>query len=223
MANDFIPMRYSSPELIQNQECSEKSDIYSMGVTMWEAFSKATIPWSQIETDQEICRRVTSGETVSKPIACSDETWAVILTTMKLNAQERPTFSQLRHSLTRLQYQLENTSRSHEELMNKLQQVLQVEMNEVVVGTAVEQTLVNLSGLNIDQTDATFRRKIHTNITVFRLRIPSENDSMAFVRYYNQHFKNLIIQHQRESTTEWVQIQIDTNILYNHMVSIFFK
>jgi multidrug efflux pump subunit AcrB len=142
---------------------------------------------------------------------------------MNFNAQERPTFSQLRHSLTRLQYQVENIVRSHNELMNKFQRVLQVEMDEIVTGIAVEQTLVNLSGLNIDQTDATFRRRSDTNITVFHLRLPSDNDLTTFTNYYSQHFKNLILEHERESTVEWVQILINTNILYNHMVSIFYK
>ncbi|CAF4155623.1 unnamed protein product, partial [Rotaria sordida] len=213
--NDCIPLRYASPELIQHNERSEKSDIFSMGVTMWEAFSKATIPWSNIETDREICQRVTSGETLSKPITCSDETWTVILTTMSLNAQERPTFSQLRRSLTRLQYQLENSIRSHVELMDKFQQVLQVDMNQVVVGIAVEQTLVTLSGLNIDQTGATFRRIPNTHVTVFRLRIPDDNDLKTFTEYYGERFKNLIIQYVREPTTEWTLTTL--NLSYNRI------
>ncbi|CAF3900120.1 unnamed protein product [Rotaria sp. Silwood1] len=169
--NDCIPIRYASPELIQHNECSEKSDIFSMGVTMWEAFSKATILWSSIETIIQICQLVTSGETLSKPITCSDETWTVILTTLSLNAQERPTFSQLRSSLTRLQYQLENSIRSQFELINKFQEVLQVDINQVIVGIDFEQTLVALSGLDIDQTGATFRRIPNTHVTVFRLTI----------------------------------------------------
>lgn len=221
--NDCIPIRHASPELIQLKECSEKSDIYSMGVTMWEGFSKAKIPWSHIKTDQEICQRVTAGETLSKPIMWSDEIRSVILTTMHFKPQERPTFSQLRRSLTRLQYQLENLTRSHQELMNKLQVVLQVEMNDVTIGTAVEKTLVNLSGLNADQTGAIFRRKPATDITVFRLRIPGDNDLKTFTSYYDQRFKNLIIHYEREPTTEWVKILMNTNILYNHMVSIFCK
>ncbi|CAF2688637.1 unnamed protein product [Rotaria sp. Silwood2] len=223
VVNDCIPIRYASPELIQHQKCSEKSDIYSMGVTMWEALSKAKMPWSHIETDREICQRVTSGENLPKPIMCSDETWSVILTTMTFNAQERPTFSQLRRSLTRLQYQLETIPRSHTELMNKFQQVLQVEMNEIIIGIAVEQTLVNSSGLNIHQTGATFRRKPDTDITVFRLRIPSDNDLNSFTRYYGENIKNLIMQYEREATTEWVKIHMNTSILYNHMVSIIWK
>ncbi|CAF1436811.1 unnamed protein product [Didymodactylos carnosus] len=169
-----------------------------MGVTMWEAFSKATIPWSNIETDEEVCQRVTSGETLSKP----DETWIVILTTMAFNAQERPTFSQLRRSPIRLQYQLENLTHSHFELMNKFQKLLHVDMNEVVIGIAVEQTLVNLNGLNIDQTGATFRRIPDTNITVFRLRIPDDNDLKTFTKYHSEHFKNFIIRHEREPTRD---------------------
>ena len=218
--SDCIPIRYAAPEVIQRQEYSEKSDMYSMGVTMWEAFAKAKIPWSDIGDDQQIRQSVIAGKTLSKPDTCSDETWAVILSTMALNAQERPAFSQLRRSLTRLQYQLENTTRSHTELMNKFQRLLQVTKDDVYIGVVVEQTLVNLSGLNIDQTDATFRRRPDTNITVFRLRIPKDGDLKIFTNYYAKRFKNLITKCERESTTEWVNISMDTNLLYNHMVSI---
>lgn len=218
--NDCIPIRYAAPELIKDQNCSEKSDMYSMGVTMWEAFSKTEIPWSHIETDEEVCKRVTSGDKLSKPNMCSDETWTLMLTTMNLSAQERPTFSQLKRLLTKLQYQLENTTRSHDELMKKFQQVLQVDIHEVVIGIAVEQTLVNLSGLNIAQTGATFRRKPNTNITVFRLRIPSDDDFNKFIRHHNNHLKTLIVGYEREMTTEWVNVSVNTSIMYNHMVSI---
>ncbi|CAM4772397.1 unnamed protein product [Rotaria magnacalcarata] len=218
--NDCIPIRYAAPELIQDQKCSEKTDMYSMGVTMWEAFSKAKIPWSDIETDKEICQRVTSGDKLLKPVMCSDETWTLMLNTMNLSAQERPTFSQLRRLLTKLQYKLENTARNHGELMEKFQKVLQIERNEVLIGIAVEQTLVNLSGLNIDQAGATFRRKPNTHITVFRLRIPSGDDFNNFIRHYRNHFKTLIVEYTREIATEWVTVDVNTNILYNHMVSI---
>ena len=217
---DCIPIRYAAPEVIQRQEYSEKSDSYSIGVTMWEAFSKAKIPWSEIERDQEIRQCVTTGKTLAKPDTCSDETWAVILATMTLNAQERPTFSQLRRSLTRLQYQLEHIIRSHTELMNKFQRLLQVAREEVVMGIVVEQTLVNLSGLNMDQTGATFRRRPDTNITVFRLRIPKDSDLKTFTDHYNSRLNSLITRHGRESATEWVNVWMDTNVLYNHMVAI---
>ena len=71
--NGCIPIRCASPELIQCQKCSEKSGIFVMGVTMWKACSKATIPRSKIETNEELCQHVTSGKTLVKPITCSNE------------------------------------------------------------------------------------------------------------------------------------------------------
>ena len=197
-----IPIRYASPEVILKKEYSEKSDVYSMGVTMWEAFSKATLPWSHIETAQESLQRIVSGETLSKPFMCSGETWSIILTTMNMMPLERPTFSQLRRSLTKLQYQIENRTPSHTELMIKLQQVLQVDIHEVVIGVAVEDTLVKLTGLRIDQTDAIFRHVPDPNITCFRLKIPSNNDLTIFINYYERRFKNLILRHKRDSSVE---------------------
>ena len=40
---------------------------------MWKACSKATMPRSNIETNEELFQHVTSGETVVKPITCGNE------------------------------------------------------------------------------------------------------------------------------------------------------
>ena len=221
--SDCVPVRYAAPEVLQQGTYTEKSDIYSFGVTMWEAFSKAAIPWIDIETDAEISQRVIAGETLPKPTWCSDDTWFVVLTTMCVNPQKRPTFAQLRRALTNRRYQIESETPSHMELMNKLQRVLEVDMNEVVIGIAVEQTLVDLTGLTIDQSGATFRRKPGTTITVFRLQMRNDSDWATFISHYDQCHKNLILEHERGSTTNWVRVFVNTGRLYNYMLGIFHR
>ncbi|CAF1009752.1 unnamed protein product [Didymodactylos carnosus] len=78
---DIIPVRYAAPEiLIDNspESYSERSDVYSMGVLMWESFSKGEMPWSLIINDDAVCQRVIIGERLSKPAVCNDENWLLI-------------------------------------------------------------------------------------------------------------------------------------------------
>ena len=77
--------------------------------------------------------------------------------------------------------------------MSKFQQMLPADMHQVMLVLAVEQILINLSGLNIDRTGATFRRMWETIVTVFHLTIPDNNNLDIFTDYYSKHFENLII------------------------------
>ncbi|CAF1263406.1 unnamed protein product [Rotaria sordida] len=56
----IIPVRYAAPEILQNPDrisYSEKSDVYSMGVLMWEACSYGQLPYSSLHSDDDdTCR-----------------------------------------------------------------------------------------------------------------------------------------------------------------------
>jgi serine/threonine protein kinase len=51
----IIPIRFCAPEILQNKNnssnYSEKADVYSMGVLMWEALSYGEMPYSSIAED----------------------------------------------------------------------------------------------------------------------------------------------------------------------------
>jgi serine/threonine protein kinase len=47
----IVPIRYCAPEILRNNHhgsFSEKSDIYSMGVLMWEALSNSEVPYAGV-------------------------------------------------------------------------------------------------------------------------------------------------------------------------------
>lgn len=53
-----VPIRYAAPEILKKMDTrnySEKSDVYSMGVLMWEAFSLETMPYSSIMGVMMMC------------------------------------------------------------------------------------------------------------------------------------------------------------------------
>ncbi|CAF4136341.1 unnamed protein product, partial [Rotaria sordida] len=97
---NIIPKRYCAPEiLVANvavDDYTEKSDVYSMGVLMWEAYSRGAIPWSNIENDDDVVRRVRNGDMLPKPANCSPQYWNIITKTWNKLPNQRPTFDQLK-------------------------------------------------------------------------------------------------------------------------------
>ncbi|CAF1478412.1 unnamed protein product, partial [Rotaria sordida] len=99
----IVPIRYAAPEVLSNSNdrnsYTEKSDVFSMGVLMWEAYSKGEMPWSNIENDNEVSRKVINGERLKQPSKCNDTVWAIILKCMSQQANDRPVFEELKRHL----------------------------------------------------------------------------------------------------------------------------
>lgn len=94
----IIPTRYAAPELLRDTSklnYSEKSDIYSMGVLMWEACSYGELPYSALESDNDVRQRKLNNERLPRPSLCSDQLWTVINECWHLNPEDRPNFQTL--------------------------------------------------------------------------------------------------------------------------------
>jgi len=104
---NIVPFRSSAPEILQSfndrKFYTEKSDIFSMGVLMWECLSKGAIPWIDL-TEDEVKRKVLSGERLKQPnnSSCSDQLWSIILKCMAHRSEDRPTFVQLDRLISNL-------------------------------------------------------------------------------------------------------------------------
>ncbi|CAF4388482.1 unnamed protein product [Rotaria socialis] len=76
-----IPVRYCAPEILRSAgrtNYSEYSDVYSMGVLMWEALSNGTVPYKSSITNSEVRQRKMKGEKLAKPFMCDDQIWKII-------------------------------------------------------------------------------------------------------------------------------------------------
>ena len=51
----LIPIRWSPPEVLSSYQWSEKSDVWSFGVIMWEIFSCGNEPYAQKSDDEVGC------------------------------------------------------------------------------------------------------------------------------------------------------------------------
>jgi len=104
-----IPLRYVAPEILQSaglSNYSEKSDVYSMGVLMWEACSQGQLPYASIEDENEVRRCKLKGEILSKPDNCDQALWNIIVLCWHQQPEVRPTFKMLKQSLLELQLPL---------------------------------------------------------------------------------------------------------------------
>ncbi|CAF1464822.1 unnamed protein product [Adineta ricciae] len=111
---NIIPIRYAAPEILRDPDrlaYSEKSDIYSMGILMWEACSYGTQPYLLVRNENDIRRRKLNDERLPQPESCDDELWTIINECWSLEPQDRPDFRSLKESLLTLKYEWTNRSR----------------------------------------------------------------------------------------------------------------
>ena len=57
-----LPVRWMAPESLDRNKWSEKTDVYSFGVLLWEILTKGRVPWGLGITNGEIQERVTRGD-----------------------------------------------------------------------------------------------------------------------------------------------------------------
>ena len=76
-----IAVRYCALEILRSAGHSNYSiwsDVYSMGVLMWQAFSQGKRPYDSSETNGEVRQRKLKEEKLPKPIFCPESIWSII-------------------------------------------------------------------------------------------------------------------------------------------------
>jgi serine/threonine protein kinase len=90
-----IPIRWSAPEVLLGEKCSEFSDMWSFGVTVWEIFEFAKKPYGDLGTNEQVKNFIFKGGRLSKPNNCPEEIWKVVEDCWKWEnnkTSNRPTF-----------------------------------------------------------------------------------------------------------------------------------
>ena len=68
--NAIFPVRWLAPEVLLRRQYSEKSDVWSLGVLLWEIFSQAMVPYYEIFTDKQVIRAVVEDARLTAPVGC---------------------------------------------------------------------------------------------------------------------------------------------------------
>ena len=68
-----MPIKWMSPEAIQQKIFSTQSDVWAFGITMWEIFTLGNQPYPGIPLDPNFTIRLENGERMAKPKFANDD------------------------------------------------------------------------------------------------------------------------------------------------------
>ncbi|XP_051950731.1 protein-tyrosine kinase 6 [Xyrauchen texanus] len=93
-----IPYKWSAPEAISHGRFSNKSDVWSFGVLLYEIFTYGGLPYPTY-SNHEVFHLISSGYRMPAPHKCPSHIYDIMLMCWSGSADERPDFSQLKKLL----------------------------------------------------------------------------------------------------------------------------
>jgi serine/threonine protein kinase len=114
-ANIDLPIRYVAKEILLSKGrsgYSEKSEVYSFAVLMWEGCSFAKIPYDYINDDQEVSQRKLKGEILKRPEQCDPNVYNLMTKCWEDRPNDRPNFQMIYTQLKNIQNTQSTFSRS---------------------------------------------------------------------------------------------------------------
>ncbi|CAH2292406.1 tyrosine- kinase ZAP-70 [Pelobates cultripes] len=96
------PLKWYAPESITHRKFSSRTDVWSYGVTMWEAYSYGQKPYKKLK-GTEVLDFINRGERLPCPANCPKEMYQLMLDCWIFTMAERPNFENV-ESRMRLYY-----------------------------------------------------------------------------------------------------------------------
>ncbi|XP_072848480.1 tyrosine-protein kinase SYK isoform X4 [Pogona vitticeps] len=97
------PVKWYAPECMNFFKFSSKSDVWSFGVLMWEAFSYGQKPYKGMKGG-EVAQMIERGERMESPPACPPEIYDIMKLCWTYNDDDRPSFSAVELRLRNFYY-----------------------------------------------------------------------------------------------------------------------
>ncbi|VDK61397.1 unnamed protein product [Onchocerca ochengi] len=92
--DDFLPLRWLSPESINDRIFTSKSDVWSFGILLWEILTLGQQPFSG-KNNVQVMSFVKNGGKPEKPQFCPNEIFAIVERAWIYDPEERPRFADL--------------------------------------------------------------------------------------------------------------------------------
>nr|XP_056704144.1 tyrosine-protein kinase SYK [Euleptes europaea] len=99
------PVKWYAPECMNFFKFSSKSDVWSFGVLMWEAFSYGQKPYKGMKGG-EVSHMIERGERMERPPACPLEVYDLMKLCWTYDADDRPGFSTVELRLRQYHYEI---------------------------------------------------------------------------------------------------------------------
>ncbi|XP_056279436.1 protein-tyrosine kinase 6b isoform X1 [Pseudoliparis swirei] len=101
-----IPYKWSAPEAISHGKFSNKSDVWSFGVLLYEILTYGSAPYPAF-SNQETYQQVTNGYRMPAPPKCPDSLYTIMLKCWSAEPDDRPDFKSLNLKLDSSSYEME--------------------------------------------------------------------------------------------------------------------
>ncbi|CAG4965585.1 unnamed protein product [Parnassius apollo] len=96
-----LPIKWTAPEALKYNKFSNKSDMWSFGILLWEIYSFGRVPYPRIPL-AEVVRHVERGYRMEAPEGCPGGPYDVMRAAWHADPAQRPTFAAARLRLAAL-------------------------------------------------------------------------------------------------------------------------
>ncbi|XP_069834028.1 tyrosine-protein kinase ZAP-70 isoform X2 [Dendropsophus ebraccatus] len=101
------PLKWYAPECINFRKFSSRSDVWSYGVTMWEAFSYGQKPYKKLK-GTEVLSFIERNERLPCPTDCPKEMYQLMLDCWIIKMEDRPNFENVESRMRIYYYSVAN-------------------------------------------------------------------------------------------------------------------
>ena len=88
-----LPIRWIAPETLLNGQYAHSSDVWSVGIVIWEIFADGEMPYPSLN-NEEVLQKIMQGYRMARPPACPELVWALALQCWTSH-DARPRFDEL--------------------------------------------------------------------------------------------------------------------------------
>ncbi|KAL5004292.1 hypothetical protein ScPMuIL_017748 [Solemya velum] len=96
-----FPIKWTAPEALRDNKFTNKSDMWSFGILLWEIYSFGRVPYPRIPIT-EVVMHVERGYRMEAPENCPPEVYSLMMQAWQLEPSKRPTFLEVLEKLNNL-------------------------------------------------------------------------------------------------------------------------
>lgn len=93
-----LPIKWTAPEALKQNKFSNKSDMWSFGILLWEIYTYGRVPYSKIPL-ADIVKCVEKGLRLELPEGCPPEIYDIMKQAWDLQPEKRPSFCDVKVKL----------------------------------------------------------------------------------------------------------------------------
>ncbi|ENN76858.1 hypothetical protein YQE_06699, partial [Dendroctonus ponderosae] len=99
-----LPIKWTAPEALKYNKFSNKSDMWSFGILLWEIYSFGRVPYPRIPL-ADVVRHVENGYKMEAPEGCPKEIYPIMRQAWDFYPEKRPNFHEVKIKLAQLKQQ----------------------------------------------------------------------------------------------------------------------